>query len=455
MKNSDLLGETPIPKLVMKLSIPAITAMLVNAVYNIVDTFFVGLLGDTGAIGAVTIAFPLFFIVAAIGQTFGVGGGAYISRLLGEGREGDAEKVLITATVTSIIMGIILSFIGIVFLKDVVRALGASPAIMVHGASYIKYITIGAPFAITGMALNNFIRAEGSTRYSMVAIVLGVSINMILDPLFMFGFKMGVSGAALATTLSQVFSTMFLFNYYWGEKGKLTFSLGRFQLSIWIYREILKVGLPSFIRQCLGGTALAFINGACIPYGDEAVAAFGIVCRVLSLGTFVLFGIAQAFQPIVAYNFGARNYRRVKEALFYTIKAATIFSLGLSVVFIFFAQPIVKIFSADPKVISMGVKILTGVMIVFTANGFQIVVTTLFQALGRAREAFILSVSRQGIFLAPCIIILPKIFDFYGVIYSQVVADFLTFVLTVFIFWKLKNEFNRELEGDVVTFREA
>ena len=449
MKSADLLGETPIPKLLKKLSIPAITAMLVNAVYNVVDTFFVGLLGDTGAIGAVTIAFPLFFIIAAVGQTFGIGGGAYISRLLGGGREREAERVLAIAIVTSIIMGIVLSFIGVVFLEDMVRALGASPTIMAHGTSYIRYIVIGAPFAITGMALNNFIRAEGSTRYSMVAIILGVSINMILDPLFMFVFKMGVAGAALATALSQVFSMAFLFNYYRGGKGKLSFSLGKFHFDAGVYSEILKIGFPSFIRQCLGGVALAFINGACIPYGDEAVAAFGIVCRVLSLGTFVIFGIAQAFQPIVAYNFGARNYHRVRETLFYTIKAATLFSLGLSVLFILFARPIVKIFSNDPKVISMGVKILTGVMIAFTANGFQIVITTLFQALGRAREAFILSVSRQGLFLAPCIIILPRILGFYGVIYSQVVADFLAFIFTGFIFWKLKGEFNGEVAADI------
>ncbi len=450
MKSADLLGEMPIPKLLKKLSIPAITAMLVNAIYNIVDTFFVGLLGDSGAIGAVTIFFPLFFIVAAIGQTFGIGGGAYISRLLGEGRERYAEKVLVVATVTSIIIGIILSFTGTVFLEDIVRALGASPTIMAHGTNYMKYIVIGAPFAITGMALNNFIRAEGSTRYSMIAIILGVSINMALDPLFMFVFKMGVAGAAVATLISQIFSTVFLFNYYWSCKGKLVFSLWNFHINREIYSKILKVGLPSFIRQCLGGVALAFINGACIPYGDEAVAAFGIVCRVLSLGTFVLFGIAQAFQPIVAYNFGARNYHRVREALFYTIKIATLFSLGLSVLFISFARPIVEIFSTDPGVVGIGVKILRGVMIVFAANSFQIIITTLFQALGRAREAFILSISRQGIFLAPCIIILPRLLGFYGVIYSQVVADLLALIFTGVIFWKAKGNLNREEKSQIV-----
>lgn len=451
MKKNNPLGEEKVLKLLFRLSAPAVVAMLVNAVYNLVDTFFVGMLNDNGAMGAVSIAFPIFMVIVAVGQTMGVGSGAYISRLLGGKNIDEARKVATTSIITSAAVGLIISFLGLIFVDEILALTGASGALFDQSKDYLIYILMASVFTILNMNMNNLVRAEGDAMYSMIAISLGALVNVVLDPILIFTFNMGVAGASLATAIAQAVSSLFLFGYYITGRSSVGLKLSYFTPKWFIYREVLKTGLPSFARQFLSSLALALVNLAVIPFGDAAVASIGIILRVTSLGTYVLFGIAQGFQPIVAYNFGAGQVERVREAIKYAVIISSVFCLLLSGTFVTFARGIMGVFSSHPEVVEMGSKSLMIMIILFIANGFQIIITTLFQSLGRGKQAFILAISRQGLFFAPAVLVLPKFLGFYGVSFSLVIADALAFFLTFTMYRNLQREF-REAQKNNVQF---
>ncbi len=447
MKNKDLLGESPISKLLFKLSIPAIIAMLINAIYNIVDTYFVSLIGENASLGAVSIAFPLFMMIAAIGQMIGVGSGAYISRLLGSKKIKEAEEVLSVSVISTTIVGVIITFLSVYFLDDILLLMGVKGELFHRSHEYMYYIFIGATFTIINMVLNNLIRAEGNSMYSMMAICLGAFSNIALDPLFIFKFDMGVKGASIATTIAQIISTVFLFKYFYSKHNRLNLSIKNFKPTMNIYKNILVSGLPSFVRQALASIAVGLVNIVTIPFGDAAVASISIILRISSIGSYVLFGLAQGLQPIVAFNFGANNTQRVKEALKKSLIAAMCFGLIYSISVVLFAGNLVNIFTSHPKVLKLGTKSLSIVVLFFIGNAFQIVITTFFQSLGRGVEAFFLAVSRQGIFFIPLILSIPRLLGFYGVSYSLLIADILAFIITFIFYMRLRREFSYKLKA--------
>lgn len=418
--------------------------MLISAVYNLVDTFFVGMLNSNPAMGAVSIAFPIFMIIVAIGQTIGVGSGSYISRLLGAKDYNTAKQVAVTSIITAVVVGIIISVLGLLFIDNILIMTGATEELFYESKSYLFYILIASVFTLLNMTMNNLVRAEGSAMYSMIAITLGALINVVLDPLLIFTFNMGVAGASLATAISQAVSTVFLFGYYITGRSSISLSLKYFSFNWLIYKEILTIGLPSFARQALSSLALTLVNFAVIPFGDAAVASIGIILRVTSLGTYVLFGIAQGLQPIVSYNFGAGNLSRVREALNYALIVSSIFCLSLSGMLILFAKDIINLFSSHTAVLTMGSNSLKLVVLLLVFNGFQIIITTYFQSLGRSKEAFLLAISRQGLFFAPIVVILPKFLGFYGVSYSIVIADILAFTLSIIVFRNYQKQFGKK-----------
>lgn len=451
---SKMMGEEKIPKILIKLALPGIVAMLVNAVYNVVDTMFVGMLGNTSAIGAVSVAFPLFMIIAAFGQMFGVGAGSYISRLLGEKNKELADKTTSTTFFTSLVCGIAFTIFGIISLESLLKLFGSTDTIMPFAKDYSKILVAGAVFTVTNMTLNNMIRAEGNAKYSMFAISLGAGLNIILDPIFMFGLDMGIKGAALATVLAQMISFVFLIKYFISGKSYIKIAIKHFTFSKKIYAEIMKIGIATFARQALSSLALGLINVAAMPYGDAAVAAMGVTLRVLSIGIFVVFGYNQGFQPVVGYNYGAKKYNRLREAIKVSLKWTTVFATIVTVIFMIFAEGIITVFSKDSEVIAIGAKTIRATSLLFPLFGFQQVYATLFQALGKGKEALILSLSRQGLFLIPSVMILPKLFELNGVIFSQTVADFFTIIVTgilaIILNTKLREEENRyKLKGDV------
>lgn len=440
MGKSSALGSEKVSKLLLKLSTPAIIAMLVSAIYNLVDTFFVGMLGTNSALGAVSIAFPIFMIITAVGQTLGVGSSAYISRLLGGKKVEDANEIATVSVITSFIIGIVITIIGLIFIDEILLLTGARGDLLSESKSYLHYIVLGTTFTIVNMTLNNIIRAEGAATYSMFALMLGAVLNVVLDPILIFHFNMGVAGASLATTIAQMVSTAFLISFYLLKKGSISITLNYFKPRLAMYKEIVVIGLPSFARQALASLALSVVNITVIPFGEAAVASIGIILRVSSLGSYVLFGIAQGLQPIVAYNYGAKDYKRVKEAVKYALIGSSIFCISLTVIFIMFAKQVVSIFSKHPEVLELGSKTLSIMFVLFVVNGFQTIITTLFQSLGQGKRAFILAASRQGIFFLPAMLFIPKLLGYYGIPISIVIADFCAFILTFILYNKLRKE---------------
>ena len=438
------LAETPIPKLLTEMSIPAIIGMLVTAVYNIVDTIFVGRIG-TEAIGAVTIAFPLFMAISAIGLTFGIGSASFISRLLGEDNKKMANRVSTTSIITTFILGIVLAAGGLYYLHPLLRLFGATDVIMPYAVNYTAIIIIGSVFTMSNMNMNNMVRAEGSAKMSMIALSTGALLNIILDPILIFTFNMGIAGASTATVIAQALSTVMLLAFYKSENSVLDFKIKEFNPSLAIYTEIMKIGVPTLIRQLLSSVAMTLLNNMAAVYGAAAVASVGIINRVFSFGFFVIAGFTQGFQPVAGFNFGARQIQRLKDSIKITIKRTTFFGLLLFIVFFFFNEQVISFFSQDPEVIEIASTGLRLYALVLPLLGFAITINTLFQALGHSIPATILSLSRQGLFFIPAIYLLTNNFDMQGLFMAQPVADGLTALLTGLLFIYVYQEI-KELE---------
>ncbi|WP_304943969.1 MATE family efflux transporter [Vallitalea guaymasensis] len=426
---SKLLGQEKVSKVITKLAIPAIIGMLVNAVYNFVDTMFVSWIG-TNAMSAAQVGFPVFMVLVAFGQLFGIGGSSYTSRLLGENNKKEASKTITVVYITTILTGVILGICGLVFLEPLVNMFGANSDNISYTLAYTSILFIGAPFILGNMALNNLLRAEGSAIISMFGLMLGAILNIILDPIFIFAFDMGIAGAALATIIAQAITTVFLLSYYIRKKSLIPMKLSMFKPSKKIYNQILTIGLPTLIRQLLASFSIGLMNKAATGYGTEAVAAIGIVSKVFMLGFYALLGYTQGFLPVAGYNYGAKKYQRVLDSTKVSTKVSTIYCIIVFAVFMIFAEPIVMIFRPEAEVARIAIKGLRIWSISLPLLGYSMVINMLFQAIGKAKEAAILSISRQGIMLIPLILILPSLFSLNGVLLAQPVADVLTFILT-------------------------
>ncbi|EKO1912673.1 MATE family efflux transporter [Clostridium botulinum] len=458
MKNkistAEMMEKEGISKVLLKLSVPAIIAMLINAIYNIVDTMFVGMLNNTSAIAAVSIVYPLFMFIGAIGVMFGAGGASYLSRLLGEKKKEEADKTLTSTIIIGCIFSLIFTVISIIFLDKFLLMYGATETIMPYAREYGYTIVLGAVFTIGTGIMSNTIRAEGNSKYSMIATCIGGVINIILDPIFMFKFGMGIKGAAVATVISQIVSFVFLLRYYYSKKSYIKLGIKFFKPTFNMFFEILKIGIPIFVTQVLASFALGFMNLGAKPYGDAAVAAMGIVFRVMSIGFYIVFGIGQGFQPVAGYNYGAKNFTRLKEAIKLSIKWSIISGIVISILFIVFAEGCMLIFTRDREVINIGIKAFRAASLLFPLFGYVNTYAVLYQALGKALGAFILSISRQGIFYIPLMYILPKFMGLEGVIFCQTAADGLafieTFIMAIWLNKSLKKEMIEETNLDSI-----
>jgi putative MATE family efflux protein len=447
---SKMMAEERIPKILTKFALPAIISMLIAAMYNVVDTLFVGRIG-TEAIGATSIAFPLFMLFSTFGLSVGIGASSYISRLLGAKNTEQAHRTGTTALFTTIGAALLLTSVGLMFLEPLLQAFGATDTIMPYALDYMGVLAAGAMFTMSNMCMNNMLRAEGSVKMSMFGISLGAILNIALDPLFIFTFGMGVKGAAVATVLAQAISTVVLMTYYFSGRSLLVIHPRYFTPSREIYGEIVKMGIPTIIRQGLVSLSMAFFNNVAGTYGDAAIAAMGIVLRVSMPGMMVLFGFGQGFQPVAGFNYGAKRYDRLLEAINVNLKRTSIFCVLLTALLIGFAKPIIHAFSNDPQVLDIGVKGLRYFALIFPTFGFNITMHMLFMALGRAVPAGILALSRQGFFLIPAIALLPGWFGLTGLLICQPVADFATTILTIMLAVKTLQEIKAlrmEMEHD-------
>ena len=436
-KKMELLGNAPIPKALVSLGIPIMIGMLINALYNLVDAYFVGGLGES-PMGAISIVFPLGQVVVGLGLMFGNGAASYLSRLLGSGDKKTANIVASTALYSSVLIGAVLIIFATIFLKPILTSLGATETIMPYALTYARIYVISCIFNVFNVTMNNIVASEGAAKTTMCALLLGAVINIGLDPLFIYTFDMGVAGAAIATAISQFVSTLVYLTYILRKKSAFTFSIKEFIPTQQTFVEILKIGIPTLTFQLLTSLSIALINRASSDYGDAVIAGMGAVTRVTSMGTLVVFGFLKGFQPIAGFSYGAKNFKRLRESIKISILWSTIFCVVVGLLMVVFSTQIISQFAnGNGEMISVGQKSLVANGLSFFLFGFYTVYSSLFLALGKGTAGFFLGACRQGICFVPIILLLPAIWGMSGILYAQPIADIISAIITVFMVFNL------------------
>ena len=419
--------------LIPRLALPSMVSMIVVAVYNMADTFFVSQLG-TSASAAVGVIYSMVAIIQAIAFMIGMGSGNEISRLLGAKKQEEAEHYVAIGFFTEILLGVSIAIFSIIYIEALVYALGSTKTIAPYAISYAKYVLLGTPFIMASLGMNNMLRFQGNSFYSMLGIATGGILNMFLDPLFIYGFHMGIRGAALATTLSQIVSFSILLYQCNRMPACISVSFKNFKPSLKRYSLIFRFGLPSLARQGIAGVSTIILNFSAHPYGDAAIAAMAIVMRIIMFLNSLVIGFGQGFQPVCGYCYGAKNYKRVEEAYRFSLKVCFLMLMVMGTAVFIFAKPLITVFrKGDAEVIRIGYLALRLQCLTIPLSA-QITMANMFsQTTGYPFRASFVALLRQGICLIPVLLILPPVFGLLGVQMSQPISDFFAAGIAFFI----------------------
>ena len=427
-----MLNE-PVSRLIGRLALPSIISMLITSIYNMADTFFVSQLG-TSASGAVGVIFSAMAMIQAISFTIGMGSGTNVSRALGAGKDDEARTFCSVGVITAFLTGVVLAALGLSSLDWLVRFLGATETIAPYAKAYATYIFYATPFMMSSFEMNNLLRFQGLAMYGMVGITTGGILNMILDPILIFGLNLGTAGAAIATGISQTVSFTILLIMCNTRPGAISISLRRFRPTLRMYGRILYNGLPSLGRQGIASVATVMLNTAAGVYGDAAIAALSIVSRFVMFINSAVIGFGQGFQPVCGFNFGAGRYSRVREAFRFSVKVATLILVVLVAVFLPLSRNIVTVFRPDdPDVIRIGTLAMQLQLATMPLWGFITMSNMFTQSIGYGVRATIIAAARQGICLIPMLVILPRTLGLLGIQAAQPVADVLSLALSIAI----------------------
>ena len=427
----ELFARAPIPRAYFKMALPVVLSMLVSLVYNMVDTWFIAQTQNTALVAGVSLCAPMFTLMVAMGDIFGLGGSSLISRLLGQGEEKRVRHVSAFCSYGAIVWGVLVGALMLIFRQPILHLLGASSDTMDSAMAYYSYLALGAPAIIFTLVPSNILRTEGMAVASMVGSITGTVVNIILDPIFIFGLNMGAGGAALATVLSNVVSAVLFIVLLVAKSQQLSVRPGDCSVQGTELREILVIGVPASITNLMQSFAMTLTNRFLLPYGTENVAALGIALKVNMIVMLIMVGFAFGAQPLLGYNYGANNRERLRDILKFDVLVQLVFSVVMTVVFLISAPQIIRIFMSDGGVIQAGSRILRCMVITMPLMGIILVCTTLFQAAGKAMPAFLLSISRQGVALLICMVVLSAVFGFYGVILAQAAADVVSVILAL------------------------
>jgi putative MATE family efflux protein len=438
------MTTAPVEKLVISLGIPSVIIMMVSGIYNMADTYFVSSLG-TSAVASVGVVFPLMAIIQALGFFFGQGSGNYISRELGAQHFDRASQMAATGFISALILAAALSITGNFFIEPLCKALGSTATILPYARSYMRFILIGMPWMIGSLVLNNQLRFQGSSFYAMIGMISGAILNILLDPLFIFVFHLGVMGASLATAISQLVGCCVLL-VGCSRKGNIHIHPKYFSPSRGCYREIIRGGFPSLLRQGLASAGAVLINHMAGLYGDAAIAAISIVNRVVMFAGAAVMGFGQGFQPVCGFNYGAGRYDRVKKAFWFCVKLSTAMLVAVAAILAVFAPGIIAIFRKDDlDVIAIGTRYLRFHCISVPFIGFIITSNMLMQTTGKAFKASLLALARQGLFLIPFLLIFAPLLGLLGIQLSQPSSDIASFIFTLFL---VLNVLRKELNAN-------
>jgi putative MATE family efflux protein len=444
-ENNHILADERVGRLLVSLSTPAMIGMFVMALYNVVDTIFVGRGVGTMAIAGIAIVFPIQMVVMAIAQMLGIGGAAIISMALGAGDDARASKTYGNVLLLVVVFGVLMAMLGNIFIDELLRIFGASDTILPYAKDYASIILYGTVFFSFAMTSNSIVRSEGRAKVAMNSMLVSAVLNIILDPIFIFGFGWGVKGAAEATVISQFASVIYLVVYFSSGKSSLKVSRRDLFLERKIVTEILAIGSASFLRQISTSIMAVFMNHILRIYGgDLSIAIFGIMHRILMFVSMPIFGIAQGLQPITGFNYGAKRYEKAKRALRLSIQATTGIGISGALIIVLFPRALLSLFSTDQNLISIGVRALRIFILALPFAGFQVVGSTLFQAIGKARQALGLTVSRQVVLIG-LVFILSRWLQLDGIWVAFPLSDVLFFFVVLALYIPQLREFDAHI----------
>lgn len=431
------LGELPVGKLLLEFSIPAIIAMMANALYNVVDSIFVGRGVGPLALTAVTIAFPIMIALMGFGMLIGIGATALVSIKLGQRNHEAAEHILGNAFTAIVLLALILMGSMLYYIDPLLLLLGATPDVFDYAKQFTTIILYGTVFQFISFGINNIIRAEGNPMISMATMLFSAGLNLLLNPLFIFVFHWGIKGSALATITTQFLVSCYILYHFTLGKSNLKLRVKHLKLDLSVLTKIVAIGLSPFLLQIAASVTSFLFNNALLVHGGEmAVAAMGVINRTAMMLLMPIFGINQGTQPIIGFNYGAKKFARVKRALYLAAMAATTICVVGFIGVELFSRQIIELFNDDPALVQIGVRGLRIFLVMLPIIGVQIVITNYFQAVGKAAKAILLSVTRQVIFLIPLIFILPRFFQLNGIWIAGPISDFSAAVLAIVLLMK-------------------
>ena len=438
MDEHELMGKMKISKAVAKMAIPSVISSLVTVVYNMADTFFVGQTGDSLQVAAVSLTNPIFILMMAFANMLGMGGSAVLSVALGEKNELRAKKTSSFVTYASLIIGIVFAAVLIIFMNPILTLFGANEQTCEFARGYTFHISYGAPFIIWSAAASFIVRAEGASREAMIGSMIGTIANIVLDPIFISVLDQGTAGAAIATTIGNVLASAYYLWYFLKKSRVLSIHWKHFTVKEGILKRTCSSGLPTAIFSALMSVSTIVLNQLLVVYGNDPVAAIGIVFKANMFITFLQMGLANGVQPLLGYNYGSGDMARFQGVERYTKKCCLVAGVIATVLYFVLREPIIRLFISDEGVVSYGVEMLVAYMLSGPVIGILFVNMNCMQSVGHAFPAAVLSVLRQGILLIPLLYLLRALFGLNGVILGQSVTDYIAVVLSIFLWRKIR-----------------
>lgn len=434
MKQNEIFEKAPVSKAYFTMALPVVLSMVVSLIYNMVDTYFIAGTGNTDLVAGVSLGAPVFTLMIALGDIFGLGGSSVISRMFGKKQDDDGRRMSVFCFYAAILCGILVIIIMLAFRMPILHMLGADEDTLCYASAYYTGIVIGAPFIILSFTPSNLLRTEGFAKASMVGTILGAVVNMVLDPVFISLLGFGAAGAAIATVIGYICADLYFLWFLLKRSQKLSVNPVGFHISADELKPIFAIGIPASITNLMQSFGMALTNRFLLPYGNEKVAAMGIVMKVNMIAVLVLVGFAFGAQPLIGYNYGADNKKRLKEILAFCYKFECSLAVILAAALSLAAKPLIRVFMDDAQIVNSGVEMLKYQQMGMLFVAIVLVTTCTFQSAGKAWGAFWLSVSRQGLIFAVVILTASHLAGYTGVLAAQAVSDFLTAVFAILFY---------------------
>ncbi|MCI9046828.1 MAG: MATE family efflux transporter [Hungatella sp.] len=431
--NRGLFENAPVSKAVAVMAVPTMISMLVVVIYNMADTFFIGQTGDPMQVAAVSLATPVFMVFMALGNLFGIGGSSAISRALGEKKAERAKNISSFCCYGSLGLGIVMALLFLVGMDGILKLIGASENTVGYARDYLTYIAFGGPFIMFGTAFGNILRGEGAAKESMIGNMIGTVTNIVLDPIMILGLGWGVVGAAVATVIGNMAASGFYLAYFLRKKSSLSIRLGDFKAGERIASGVMAIGIPASLNNILMSCANIVLNQVLISYGDTPVAAMGVAMKANMLLVLLQIGLCSGIQPLIGYNYGARNKKRLMQVFRFTGICAVVMGTLLTILMVAARQSIIRAFIDDSQVVAYGIQMVIALQISGPVLGILFLCINTIQGMGKAVPSLVLTICRQGLVFIPAVYILNGIFGLDGVIYAQPAADFISIVLSLAI----------------------